>query len=115
MLSPSVFGLVDLHLDTARRSEVRDVTVAVILRLGVELDAALAQLRHRAFDVVAIERDAVRVRLRLPRFVEWVDAEVALRQVKDQPAAADIGSCRRSIARRRVGETLATLRVSWTR
>src|SRR5258706_8843240 len=73
--SLAVLRLVELHVEAAGHLEVRDETVAVVLHVHGELDAARLHLAHRGVDVVAVERDVRGARPGL-RPLGGVDAEI---------------------------------------
>jgi hypothetical protein len=69
---------------------VRDPAVAAVLDRPGELHAARGEVAHRALDVVAVERDVVRAGV--AGVLDRVDAEVALGEVEDPPALADVAA-----------------------
>jgi len=86
-----VLGLVELYLEISRDLEVRHETVAMILDVLRELDASRAHFADRQGDVVAVEGDVRRSRLRFASFCR-VDAKIGFGRIEYQPPAADVGS-----------------------
>src|SRR5262245_29570924 len=84
-----VAWLVELNLHAARHREMRDRAVTGVGDLVVELHAARLELFDRPAQVIGEERDVVRAGRRVFA-LRRMHAEVSLRKIEDQPAAADV-------------------------
>src|SRR5262245_42583346 len=87
----AVSRLVELDLDAAGHFEVSDQAVTVIGDAVQELDTALFEVLYSLLNIIAVERNIMRPGWRAFFRIGRVTPHFGFRQVKDEPAAANVG------------------------